>query len=193
MPAAIPIAMVASSAISGALARKGSSTQTSSTMPQVDPVYGGLRDILLKNATSRLTSGGLPEGYETGGVRNINHTYDLIGQNQQNSLTARGLGTSPIAGAVDASRNLGRAGQIADFQTNLPLVQRQLQNEDFGMANNLLSHGYGSTSTGTQNYSQGGGASGAFSDVGSMLGFLMASGAFKPQGNGLPGYSAGPF
>lgn len=191
MPAAIPIAMVAASAISGAMAKKNSSTQTSTTMPQLDPAYGGLRDLLVKNATSRLTGGGLPEGYETGGIRNINHTYDLIGQSQANSLTARGLGSSPVAGAVDTSRDFGRAGEIAKFQEGLPLVQRQMQNEDFSMANLLLNHGYGQSSTGTTTTSQGGGVQGAFGDIGSMLGFLIATGALKGMGGSSAGASGG--
>lgn len=199
MPAAIPIAMVAASAVSGALAKKGSQSQTSSTTPTVAPQFQGLQDLLVKHATDRLTQGSaLPAGYETGGIRNINNTFSQIAQSQGNNLTARGLANSPVAGMVDAKRDLARGGQIAQFQEQLPLVQRDMQNQDFSMANTLLNHGYGSTSQGTSTVSQGGGLGGSLSSIGSMLGFLMASGALGKQGGGsgqptIPGFSAGPF
>lgn len=180
MPAAIPIAMIASSAIGGALANRGSSSSsgTSSTMPQVAPEFQGLQAQMLDMVKRRLATSTDLSGYTAGGVRDINRTFDLAGQSTANNLTARGLSGSPVAGAADASRNVARAGAIGNFRASIPLVQRDLQGQDLGLAGSLLGFGRGTTSTGntTGTQSLGGGAAGSFENLASMLGYLSATG-----------------
>lgn len=166
----------------GALANRGSQTQTSSTTPTMDPAYAGLQGQVLKMIQDRLTGGSLPPGYESGGIQNINRSYDLVKQSQANDLTARGLGTSPIAGSVDATRDFRRAGDIGTFQTQLPLVQRQLQNQDLSAASGILGLGRGTTGTSTGTAEGGGGAAGAFGSLAQYLGYLINRGTFKGGG-----------
>ena len=78
--------------------------------------------------------GGLPAGYETGGIQRINSTYDTIRGNLTNRLAASGQSTA--GGSNNAQKivlgNLegARGGSIADFQTSLPEVARQREMED---------------------------------------------------------------
>jgi hypothetical protein len=167
--------------------------QTSTTTPTTAPAYQGLEGLILKSIQQRLASPtGLPAGYEAGGIKNINNTYDLINQARENNLTARGLAGSPVAAAGDTRASTARAGDIVNFQSTLPLVQRQLQNEDLGLAGNVLSLGRGTTSTGEA--SGGGGLAGGFTNLAQLLGFLYGKGAFGPGaagGGGFPSMGAG--
>lgn len=172
MAAAIPIAMVASSVIGGLLNKK--SNQTSTTTPTIAPEYQGLQAQMLDMVKRRLATSTDLSGYTAGGVRDINHTFDLAGQSTANALSARGLGGSPVAGAADASRNVARAGAIGNFRASIPLVQREMQGQDLGLAGSLLGFGRGSTSTG--NLSAGGGAAGSFENLAAMLGYMQATG-----------------
>jgi hypothetical protein len=188
LPLLIPlIASAAGALFGGGLKKKA--TQT--TAPTLDPAYGPLQQRVLQLAQQRLAGSSLPAGYETGGIKSINSAYDLVHQNLANSLTGRGLATSPVAGAAETAFSGARAGDVGTFRANLPLVERQLQTEDLGLATNLLGQGRGATTTTTA----GGGLAGGFENLSGLLGYLMATGAFKAPGggNGLPGFSKGPF
>lgn len=175
MPAAIPLAMVAASAVSGAMANR-KKTSTSTSAPTLDPAYGGLQQTMLESIQKRLGSGsGLPAGYESQGIGKINNAFDIVGQTQNNNLTARGLASSPIAGAVDAKREVGRAGEIGQFQAGLPMIERDLQNQDFGLMNMILGQGRGMTQTQTQ---PGNMVGGGMDGMAAMLGYMMGQGQF---------------
>jgi hypothetical protein len=167
-----------SSIAGGALANR--SKQTSTTTPTVNQAYGPLQTQVLDMITKRLSSGPADmAGYTASGIGDINHTFDLIKGSQANDLTARGLGASPVAGAVDARTQVARGGQIARFQNTLPLLQRDLQTQDLGMAGNILNLGRGGTSTGTA--SSGGGAAGSFENLAAYIGYLAGKGVFGKQ------------
>ncbi len=162
-------------AAAGALPDKSSATST--TTATIDPAFQGLRDRLLALTAQRLNSSADLSGYGASGIQNINHAYDVARQSSDNNLTARGLGTSPVAGAVDQSRENARIGQVAGFQNSLPMLQRDLQAQDLGLGRDLLTYGRGSTTTG--NTSRGGGAAGAAGGLAAYLGYLSGKGAFK--------------
>ena len=186
MPAAIPIAMVASSAIAGALANR-KSKQTQSTTPTMDPAFSGVQDLLLKQIMARMTNPSkLPAGYEAGAISGINNTYGLAQQSLDNRMTARGLGTSPIAGAGETTMQLGRAGEISRMQAGLPLIERQLQDQDLAAAQGLLGLGRGQTTTQTTPGNMLGGGAQSLS---SMLAFLYGKGAF----GATPAAATGPW
>src|SRR3990167_11191722 len=116
-------------------------------------------------------------GYQAGGQQQINRTFDTIAQSQGNNLTARGLGTSPVAGAVEANRENARAGQTASFLNSIPLLQRQMQGEDLRMASDVLGMGRGSQTQATGQ--SGGGAAGSAESLAQYLGYLMGTGSFN--------------
>lgn len=165
------LAQLGLSAASGAMGDKQSSTSTS--MPQLDPAFAPLQGGLLQLMMQRLQSqDGLPPGYENRGLRDINRTHELTAQRNANNLTARGLGQSPIAGAVEGRAENNRTSDIVQFQESLPILARQFQNEDLMHALSILGMGRGQSNNSTQ--TSGGGWGGALSSAGSMLGLMMA-------------------
>jgi hypothetical protein len=161
----------------GALANRGSS----STTPTVDPAYSGLQGQILKMIQSRLATPLDTSGYTANGVGTINKSYDLGKQASDNALSARGLSTSPVAGAVDATRENARAGSVATFQNSVPLLARESQGADLSQAAGVLGLGRGSASS----FESGGGAAGAFTNLAQYLGYLTGKGVFKGSGAGV--------
>lgn len=199
----LPISMGVS-ALGGLLgntngARTGSQSQqysgTRTTTPVGDPRFTELQDKVIQMYMDRLGQPTSLAGYEGQGMGNINSTYDLGKQSLLNSLTARGLSTSGVAGSGLASLEQGRLGQVANFQNSLPLVERQMRNEDLsGAMQTLALQPYGQTSTesGTSSgtYTQPGSmAGGAFSGLGNLLAFMLGKGLI----GGNSGGSSGPF
>lgn len=165
----LPIALGGLSFLGGLFGNKNKQTST--------PNHGPLQDRILQIMRQRLGSSADLSGYRAQGLQDTNQTFDLIRQSQSNDLTARGLGTSPVAANVDAMRENSRGGAIARFQQGLPLLQRQLQADDLGLAGYLFR---GNTTEGTS----GGGLGGGFDSLATMLGFLQATGAFGKGGGG---------
>jgi hypothetical protein len=178
-PLLIPLALTAASAIGGALANR-KKQQTTTQTPTIAPEYGPLQQLLIQRATDKLRNPtALPAGYETGGIKTINDTFDTGQQSLENTLSARGLSRSPIGGTPLARMQGNRLSSISNFRTNLPLVQRQMQQEDQAGALDLLGMGRGATVTGQQPGDMlGGGVSG----LAQMLGFLYGQGAFGGSG-----------
>jgi hypothetical protein len=144
------------------------------------PEYGPLQQLMIQRATDKLRNPtGLPAGYETGGINAINDTFDTGQQTLENTLSARGLSRSPIGGTPLARMQGNRLSSISNFRTNLPLVQRQLQQEDQASAFDLLRLGNGSTSTFN---TSGNAAGGTMEGLAQMLGFLYGQGAFGKGG-----------
>lgn len=167
-----PLALLALSGLSalgGALSSKTKQTTT----PVLPAAYTPLQNTILQQMQARLTSpSALPAGFETGGIGAINRTYDLVGQGLANSLTARGLGSSPVAAAGETNAALRRAGDISTFRAGLPLIERELRTNDLNDAVRLLSISQGHQTVGTS----GGGLAGSMSNLAGMLGFLLATG-----------------
>lgn len=180
MPAlALPIAMMAASAISGYLNNRKKKT---TTMPEYSKEFSPIKDALITNIMSRLNQpSALPKGYEAGNIRNINQTYNLAGQGLTNSLTARGLGRSPIAGQAMTNMSMGRAGTIAEMQVGMPAVERTFRNQDMAMGQNILGMGKGAAFT-----DPGNPWGGAFQSGTEMLAYLYGSGAFGEGGAKKP-------
>ena len=185
----------------GGQRQTGTSQSTSTIGPTVlGPEYAGLQSAIMPMIHKRLLSpGGLPRGYEESGITRINRTHDLGKQSLANNLTARGLGSSPIAGAADTRSEMGRLSDIVGFQNTLPMLGRQMQNEDLGMGMDALEFGRslaGRTATTSGNTSgtttnQGGG--GMIGNLSSMLGWMIGNGAFGGLGKApLPDIWQGP-
>ena len=123
--AALPAILGGVAAVGGALeGRKGARTSTSTSTINEPPAYAGLGDLLRKRITDRLNSTYDMSGYTANGIKDINNAYGGVDQSINNSLTSRGLGTSPIAGAADIHSGLARAGNIAQFLNTVPMLQR---------------------------------------------------------------------
>lgn len=152
----------------------GKNKQTQTTMPAADPAYGGLQKLLIDQAMSRINSpSALPAGFETQGIGQINRTFDTIGQGIGNRAAAMGVSGGAGEQYANNMANISRGGQIAGFQTQIPLQERAMRMEDLGFANNVLgSQRYGQTTTNTS----GGGLGGGISNLAGMLGYLYGAG-----------------
>lgn len=202
MPAfLIPLIAAAASAIGGGLANRRSArtttgnnsfNNTQTTTPTDLPEFANLRAMLAERAGASLSAPTPLAGYGATGIQNINRTSNTIQQALQNRLAASGLAGSPVAGAGAANIEQARGGEIARFQNSLPLLEREMRNED--LMNALRVYGAGprsttTTSSGTgtqQTVAPGSVAGGALSSAASMIAYLMGMGAFS-RGSNAPG------
>ena len=185
------------SLIGGALSNRGqrtSQTGTQTSMPALDPAFSGLQGSILNMVQNRLSSGSaLPSGYGAGQISNINRTYNLAGQNLSNTLVARGLSGSPVAANAAANLQQARAGSIVDMERGLPLLEREMQNQDLASALQALQLGRGQTSTMSSASTGAGNAlGGGATSLMNMLSYLYGAGKFGAAGNGMPGTYVGP-
>lgn len=157
-------------AIGGAIPDSANQTGTSTTSPTLDPQFGPLQNSLLQQIMARMSTGG-PDlsGYEGTGIQNINKGYAGAQTNLDNSLAARGLSSSPVAGAGLAKLDTGRASDISSFQNTLPLLRDQFQQQNLGLAQQILGLGRGSTTTSTGQQQSGGGWGDSLKNIANIL------------------------
>lgn len=183
----IPLALSGASFLGGLLSNRpktSNSSYNNTTTQSLAPGASGLNDQLLEMIRGRLSApSALPTGYQERGIQDINRVFALTDQNRNANLTARGLSTSPVA-AIDS--NSARAGEISRFNTSLPLVDRDLRNQDMDFASRLFAlQPRTTTSSGTGTQTQPGNMlGGGLDSLGSMLGLLMGQGAFGGLGGG---------
>lgn len=109
-----------------------------SQQPFILPEWMGLLNPVRGIVYNRLTSpeGSLPQGYRAEGLRNIGQVADINRSAMTQNLLSRGLfGRESGSEAALAQDTMG---QQASFLNSLPLLQRQLQNEDLGLASELV-------------------------------------------------------
>lgn len=117
----------------------GGGSSSFSNKPVITGEYAPL-DALMRNIMTGRLSGGssLPQGYAENAIRGINQSYEGTDQAARNMAARRGLsGEQTYAVASPGAR--ARAGDIADLRGSLPLLERQMQNEDIGITQGLQS------------------------------------------------------
>ncbi len=174
IPGVGPLISTGIAGIGGALSNT-QGARTSTSMPTITPGYQSLADLLKARALSRLNMGTDMGGYTAGGINNINGAFDNAAIGTNAGLEARGLATSPVAAAVAGHANTARAGDIATFLNSIPLLQRQLQNQDMAAATGQVADfGRGQTNVGA-----GSAVGGAFTSAAEMLAYLKGKGALN--------------
>lgn len=107
------------------------------TTPEITGEYKPLAGLQRQLVEKRLASPtGLPPGYEETGISAINQATEGALQNVRNLARERGLPASTLLIGSPAER--ARAQQIGQFRAQAPLLARQLQTEDVGLAQNIL-------------------------------------------------------
>lgn len=181
----LPAALGGVSALGGLLentkgARTGTQTGTQTTTPGENPQFANMGNLLRSLYERRLNADVPLEGYEASGLQGINDAFAGVQQNLDANLTSRGLATSPVAGAAQSNLQAARGGQMAQFLNNLPLLRRQLQDQDIAQASAFYSaQPRPTTTTQTGTFVQPGSAGGsAFSSAAEMIAYLAGKGLF---------------
>lgn len=178
-PLLLPL-LLSGASFAGGLMGRGKQKATSTTTPTLDPAFSGLQNLILPSITSRLQrASALPEGLSEMNTAGINKSYEGARTNLENVLSARGLNTSPIAGAAFGRLEGNRAGDIGRMKTSLPILNEELKRQDLMDALSALSLGRGSKTVQEGGAGGGGGIGGGVSSLASMLGFLYGTGAFQ--------------
>lgn len=173
------LAPIVGSAVGGALSNtKGA--RTSTMTPTLPGEFQSFQDLLRSRIQDRLSGSMDMSGLEATGIQNINDAYRGVGMGLQNSLTARGLATSPVAAAGETNLAMGRAGDIGQWLNQIPQLQREYQNQDFGQANALLNSVRGQSSV-----APGSAVGSGLGSAAEMMAFLAGQGLFggrkKPE------------
>ena len=145
-PLLVPLISAGISGV-GSLLSNRESARTSK--PVIAPEFKTLADLLRTRAEERLRSSADMSGFQASGAQNINDVAGGIKQAVENNLTTRGLASSPVAATVGTNLELGRGANIAQFLNSLPLLQRQMQNQDMAAAADALRFGTGNVAPGS--------------------------------------------
>jgi hypothetical protein len=170
LPLLLPLALSGASFLGGLFGNHRSQTTTN----PIDPAYSGIQSALIPMIQKRLANSADLSGLRAGNVSAINQDYAAGEKALTNRLTARGLGSSPVAGAGIASLQRARVGSIASMDQKLPLIQDQMQQDALQQALVAINASRPQKVEGNI----GGGAGGALGGLGGMLGFLYGQGAF---------------
>lgn len=112
--------------------------------PEELPIANALRSRIM----GRMTGGSaLPEAYKAMGLRNIGRTSESAMKGLEGSLAARNIDS----GMGMENLYMDRSGQQSDFLNSIPLLERNLENEDLDRASGYL--GSFGTGVSTQNQS----------------------------------------
>lgn len=125
-----------SSSLTNSSSNTRGQSQTTSA-PFITNEWLGMINPVRSIVYNRLQDGSLPQAYRAEGLRNIGQAGSASRASMAQNLLSRGLfGREAGSEAALAS---DQAGQQASFLNSLPLLQRQLQDQDLQMATNLTS------------------------------------------------------
>lgn len=146
-----------------------------SSMPQISKEYAPLDALMRGIMTGRLSGGSsLPQGYASTAARGINESFEGADAAARNLAARRGLSGEQTY-AVASPANRARAGALADMRAQLPLLERQMQNEDIGITQGLQSaFGRGERGSSSQWGSQQGTQTSPFTagDLSALMGVM---------------------
>lgn len=121
----------------GTTSSQGGGSQSYSNRPVITGEYQGIDALMRGIMTGRLSNpSSLPAGYASNQARAINESYEGADAAARNMAASRGL-SGEQAYAIASPANRARAGALADMRGNIPLLERQMQNEDINIARGL--------------------------------------------------------
>jgi hypothetical protein len=161
---ALPIASSLGSLIGGLFGGKPATSSFNSTgttsnvgsqnfnqAPVFDPAQTGLRANLIGAANQQLTQAG-PDlsGYQSQMLQNNNTGYNAAQNILRQTLTARGLTYSPLAGGAEANLQTQRIGGGINIMNQMPMLREQLLSQRLNNALNVFRGlPYGTSGSGT--------------------------------------------
>jgi hypothetical protein len=186
----------------GTSSMQGGSRSNYSNRPVITEEYAPIDQLMRGLMTGRLSGGSsLPAGYASNAARGINESYEGADAAARNMAARRGLsGEQSYAVASPVAR--ARAGALADMRGNLPLLERQMQNEDIAIAQGLQSafgrgeagqqesRNWQSGQTSSQSSGQSSNPFGA-SDLAALMGVLAPPSPYQSGKTGTSGLATG--
>jgi hypothetical protein len=216
----LPLAMMGISGLAGALGNRGQTQQQNSLTQRnagssfktaqgrdasqthilqpgakalIDQITGGYMNLMQNDPNL--------SGYASSGIQDINRVYDLQREATNENMAARGF-RGPIIGAANNANDARRFSEVARFRNQIPLLQRELQQQTMDRALQAFSAQpvdiMSSEFSGNEGYSnefsneasQGTGTTpgnmlgGGLGNLGNMLAFLFGQGAIGGGGGG---------
>lgn len=166
--------------------------------PFVTDEYKKQDDLIRGVIENRLSRGSsLPPGYEANAIRAINQASAGGAAAAQNAAARRGLSGQQVFG-LNAPIQMARAGQIADLRGNVPLLERQMMNEDMALSGQRQAQfgtgqerqGYETSSRRSRTDESSSGSRDQGPDISALSSLLMPPGAeqstvapYSPWGN----------
>lgn len=164
--------------------------------PVITQQYQPLDDLMRGIMTGRLSGGSsLPAGYASTAARGINESFEGADAAARNLAARRGLSGEQTY-AVASPANRARAGALADMRSSLPLLERQMQNEDIGITQGLQS-AFGTGQAGTSSQFSSGSQSGTSTnpftagDLSALMGVLAPPSPQQGSKTGTSGVATG--
>ena len=180
-------------------------TTSSSTTPELSALQSQLSNQFGQGLINQYNQGTNLQPYEAQGLQSIQSGANAAQKATQNQIAARGLSFSPAAQTAETAQNINSGNQTSQFLQSIPLLQRQLQQQNLQQ----LISGFSALPTavgsqGTQNQTQtsntsttGNGAlsgnptAGLFSGVGAGLAAAYPSLSGQISSNyGAPGIAS---
>lgn len=167
-----------------------SSGYSSSTSdPHITAEYQPLESSLRGIVQGRLNSpSSLPAGYAENAVRSINDSYAGANQAAINAAGRKGLSGQQTY-ALASPTQTARAGQIADLRGNIPLLERQMQNQDLSLAQ-ALTQAFGRGETTNTRYGQTGSTT-APPNIQNLMALLLGPGPNASMQTGYDQFGGG--
>jgi hypothetical protein len=140
---ALPLVGAGISALTGLFGNKkpqqSTIDQTQSVTPNLDPQQQFLQNLIGNTAANQVKNGpGDLSAYEAGGLQNINQAANLKSKTAANILASRGLSFSPSGVQNLINPEADRLNQSSQFLSQIPLLQRQFQQQDLGQLMNAF-------------------------------------------------------
>lgn len=105
-------------------------TSSGTTTPNLSPLQQQLANLFTSQSMNQANKDPNLTGYEAGGLQTINANSNLQNQVLQNSLASRGLSFSPAAATAQTQQTINQGNQQSQFIQQIPLLARQLQQQN---------------------------------------------------------------
>jgi len=180
----------------GTTSSTGGGSQSYSNKPVITGEYQGIDALMRGIMQGRLGSpSSLPAGYAPNRTRAINESFEGTDAAARNMAARRGL-SGEQSYAVASPANRARAGAIADMRGEIPLLERQMQNEDIGIAR-ALQQAFGTGQQGSSSQWSSGQSSGSqtnpfsASDLSALMRIMVPPSPQQGTQTGTSGVASG--
>lgn len=116
-----------------------SQNQQNTSTPNLTPLQQSLIKQFTTGASNLYNQSTNLQPYAASGLEQINQGSNAAQQSMSANLASRGLSFSPAQATAQNQATLSRTGQQASFMNQIPLLQRQLQEQSLGQLQGAFS------------------------------------------------------